>query len=307
MENINHSRRGVAPILVLIGVTILVAGGAVAWNYLTPQSPDKIVAQAVSNFFSARSFAYNADFSSGEENVSANGAIDYSSESPKFLGVFSVDISSTVGSLTGELESRFIDDILYLNLKSNSLPQEGILALVNLFANQWLKIEFSDLNKFNPETDTAEIENYLSANKAIRGIIGKHFKNGEIFRVEEEVGEEVLGDVTTTHYKVYIDKERLAKAAPEIYAEIVKASSDEAVKKEAQPEFLDKMRDDILSAEFPNLDLWVGRPDHLLYKLESEGLSIAFSNYNKPVAIDVPQGATNIEEILQTLFSTVPQ
>ena len=305
--------------IVIVAVAIAGIGGAVLYQnfFGSVKTPDQIVSESLSNFLQAKAFTYEAEAigkASGALNGSLKlaGGVDYfKPENPKLLAIFNVDITEGRDRIIGEVEVRLIEDSAYVKLSAKNLPKEGFLSLLNAFANQWIKIDASGVSKFIDEEQANKTEDYIKKNKQARDILSKHFRIRQLFKVESEIGEEEVSGVSVTHYVVYIDQLALSQAISAIYSDFDEAGLIKPEDRLSAAD-LEKMETSIKSeTDFPKFDFWIEADQQILRKISLNfgvkesflrGVSVTFTDYNKPLSIEAPEGAKSIEEIFDFTF-----
>lgn len=322
----NSYRNGLAPIVIAIAVALGIAtvgtAGMLAYKkFAEPvKTPDHIVSESFANLLSAKAFSYEAEMISGETgpldgSLKLRGGFDFfKPESPKVLAILDVNATDRGNRIMAQIEARFIEAAIYAKLSGENLPKDGFFALVSTFANQWIKIDASGAGQFVDEEQANKTEDYIKKNKEARDIFAKHLKSKKFIIVESEVGKEEVAGASTTHYVITFDAIAISEAIPAIYKDLDKAGLIDSENKLDEAD-ISRIKGNIAveAGDMPKLDIWVETSRSTLRKIvfrpptqnagPNEGIFITFTDYNKPLEIEVPPGAKNLEEIFGQAFS----
>ncbi len=193
-----------------------------------------------------------------------------------------------------EIETRGVAKDFYVRVKD--IPQLGIYDL-SFLANKWIKADLKDLEKqFSGTSSSTSTLDALESEK-----LNKIFAKYKVIKEVKSVGSETVNSVETDKFQIVIDKEELIKFYREFYKNIGTLT--------------DTQIEDIMTMfknmEIQEFDLNLGKKDQMIYRFLLSGtftdrasskskisLLMNFKDYNKPVTIEVPEGAKSFEEIV---------
>lgn len=319
-------KRWVLPVIVVAALVVLVglAFGAYAWY----ETPDRVVADSLSQLIGAKSmsFSSNGSITSGGTTVGLNldGAANQQSTN------MHVKVSASGGSLTalsvqGDLASdkdgnyyfrvANIKDLVNSALNSYGAPAATITQIDQAVAsldNKWIKVTPDDLNMTGDTT-------YSSTQACMRTAFGK-IQSDASYRNELSslynkqrflVVQKSLGSQgSDIGYQVGIDvvKERA-------FADGLNSTKLGADLKQCDASFSsDSYQLPTDTKNLPVMELWANRWNHSLTKLTLKSPSTVTDmtynftltpKLNQAAAISVPQGATDIKDLMSQLQSSL--
>jgi hypothetical protein len=289
--------------------------------------------------------------------------MDFSTDSdksdPKTLksaGEFYISLSfeGTQFSLAGE--SREIGKASYLKLTTIPLPLQPFFLMIgfdlNQLKDQWIKLDMEEFSKELIESlgtpITPEIEQeFQKAKEREEKIIQKIqtlFQNKKIYVVKKEFPDKKIGGEKVYHYSVALNEAEIKKIMPEIFdilwenylepqfqmmtSFLPPSEQPPNPKEEIRKEFLKTVDELFAKIGEISAELWIGKKDYLLYKVEGEkiidlsklkeskpgvslpptqrremiifSLIIDFSDFNQPLEIEAPKEYNTLKEIFKS-------
>ena len=327
----------------VISVLILGSGAAFGYFYYLKETPEKVIDKmkihlvdiktfecqgeiktkitmpdakaSFSNFLSDTLFQepthQKVDKKTKDFFISFNSQLDVSdSQNPKGSFIFKIKTDAlkelTQQENSFDLESRFFNDTLYFKLES--LPNSSsfdinILStfLNNFLANQWLKFEIRE--------DLKDKEMLQNENEKINQLINQ----AQVFKITEKLANDKIDGTETYHYKFLIDNNELKKRKNILFSDETETNNENLSNKEST-EF-DKWFESLgnLTGE-----IWIGKKDYYIYKItilseptqlnqigEQLSITLLFKNYNKPLQIEAPSSAKNLDDIFNEMFNQI--
>jgi len=323
-------------IVSIIGGVLIIGGGVFAYfNYF--QSPEKIVQKMTVKLTEIKSLEYSGEIKAevntgdlmggssllqptqsasnkklNDFSINFTGLSDIQNlDDPK--GLFSFNIKTDAlpqGEFAFRLEIRTIGKIIYAKL--SDVPNLGFFDL-SAIKNQWIKIDTEALKK---QFGLEKIEEQLKETQKKQELSPEQIEKlktavqqTKIFKITEKLAGEKIEGINTYHYKFAIDKEGVKK----LFADISQIVQDKTLTEEELANF-DKSFE---AVELPEGEIWIGKKDLLPYKIILSSIiketdksktsgkisfTLLLKNFNKPVQIDIPQQAKQLEEFLGELF-----
>lgn len=317
-------------IIVLFVFVLLIFFVAYASGYFTSQ--DKIF----SNFLTASNentsvlYDFNIKIDSSNMNMSSTdlsqvgdfkminfnskGAVDFSDkENIKF----SNNMFSKIGEIELGADVRMINKSLYLSF--TKAPELGFFSLKTI-ENKWVVIKQNESSNLvnNPLLGSMPLNMYPSNNftEERSEKIMELLKNAKIVKITKKHFPQMIDGNLAYHFDFELDRQGIISFITELrsYIITIDASSSGGI-----PEINDEDLNKIISYidNFKG-EIWVGVFNKLPYKISTnfnvidpddlnKGFSfvsadISYSEWNKPVSVEVPNGAVSIEEMLKSGF-----
>lgn len=231
--------------------------------------------------------------------VNFKGDIDLESEENvqyHLIGDISNKMNDSEMQVAGELLSKGGD--LYIKLSETpSVQMFDLSALKGL----WYKF---DLNSFKVQTEQTDAEQELSRSQIKK--MQKLLANTEFFRVVKDNGEEALDGIATYHYEVKVNQSELEKFFREAN-KIVEGRELTQIEEQ-------EMNDNLQKLSEIDGDLWIGKKDYMLYRVELSGqseteengvtrydIAINLRNFGKKVEINKPSDVREFD--MMSLFA----
>lgn len=325
--NLMKHERGAVPIVIALLIAFGVLGvggfayqknvGGVAeklQGIFAPEPPDELLAKAFENFSKTTAFRFSGESSgrvgdtggpsglktpravaSTSAEVTFDGAVDLGTS--VFTGTFAFDVRGAKPFRLA-VEARKIASTTYLLI--SEAPKEFAY-----FSGQWVSIDLeSTAKKYGQERAAERVS--AADMKRVREFFAKA-REYKVFKTVEEFPEEEVGGVVTRHIRFTFDKPALEKLIREFSAEPFDADEEAA------------LRHSLARIDFSVNDVWVGKRDRMPYRFtvrymekwaapdspptEPFSFDVFFSDFNRPVEVEVPPSAKTLEEVLQAAMT----
>jgi len=240
-------------------------------------------------------------------------------------------------SLSGE--SRTIGEASYVKL--DKFPEILALPLAFLginsegIKNQWIKFDEDSLKNLLGKNWTSELEKMAQEEKKQKeGLLEKIeqlVNSSDFYTLKEEFSDEIIRDSKTYHYLVSLNKEKLKDFVIKMQEDELGAIDSNSFSlttpgsisnkngkvatdsKKEIAEIFDKIGE-------INAEIWIGKKDYNIYRLKIEkefsanlispketgsvllNLQQDFSNFNQPIALNVPQNFKELKDIFNQNF-----
>lgn len=334
------SRKGLIALIISIAAVLLLGGGAALAYFLWYQNPDKVVSDAFSSAFSAKSVEFkgsinvdsSADQTSGVKNVRLSFDGKSNNDAALIDAVFEVASSNgqTVkvdGSVVTSDKDIFVkvknlENVL--NIMLNAPEGESILntplgPLVKKVDGNWIKLSNGDLSDINEEynkvqTCTSDLVAKVKKDKSYLNELGDVYKKNKFIVIEKSLGSKTVSGVDSIGFVVKTDVAKVKS--------FVKAVGDTKFGKEFATcdDSIDfnKMADEIKEADEKDgtatVEVWAARFGHQLTGINITSnddtsvtaLSSEFT-FNKEVKIDTPTEALTIKDITEEYVKALQQ
>lgn len=192
--------------------------------------------------------------------------------------------------------------------------------------NQWIKIDPESLKNWykqtfgeelTPEME-AELEKSLERQRETTQKIKEFLENKKLYIVQKELADEMIDKIKVYHYQVALNREEIIELMPklpELSRQLNQGTPIASEEIEKMKEFFEKAGDFIA-------EIWIGKKDNLLYKLDFEKeidsrkfeetkkgkiiikLTVNFSEYGEPVQIEPPADFKPVEEFLESFMGS---
>jgi len=226
----------------------------------------------------------------------------------KFDGALNMEGMSF--SLGFEMKALSEEDIYFKITTIPALPFLGMLGIdFNELKDQWIKIDEEYLKDFT-------VENNEEMMKKLAELVAEK----EFLVVKEKLADEKINNVDCYHYLVLLDKDELIEILPELMDIIMEDNPSfdglsESEKKQALEDATDGMNEFFNKIGDMSSDIWIGKKDKLLYRLEIEKemdvsefeigeegtmsikLKFDFSKFNEKVNIETPEEFKSLDEV----------
>lgn len=252
--------------------------------------------------------------------IKSSGASDSShpdAEVASGSGELTFEVSG--GAYTIDLDARVQNETVYLRF--NKVPLLEMFGLQHLIG-QWMTIDLAKLSAQSGISSDA-YKQQKEAGKKLNAELAEAEKTHFFYVVKEVLPNESLGGVQTYHYRFELNQEALRKyirAASELV--IAHTYRDDAEKRTSTLADLNGFYDKRLDtfSVGGSGELWIGKRDMHLYKMTftpvlqpfevepgqrvevSGSVALEAKDYDKPVSVEIPEGARPLEEVLGPLL-----
>jgi len=190
--------------------------------------------------------------------------------------------------------------------------------------NQWIKIDPESLKTWYEETlgeeltpeMEAKLEELLGGQSETTRKIEELLENKKIYIVQKELPDETVGKTKVYHYQIALNKEEIIGLMPELLEltrQLNEGTQIHLEEIEEMEEFFEKAGDFIA-------EVWIGKKDRLLYKLDFEKeidlskfeeaeegrivmkLTVNLSEFDEPFQIKPPSDVKPVEEFLESFM-----
>lgn len=332
---------------IVIGVVVLAAAGTgivlatrvwdPLWSPFRPE-PEKVLKEMIKNMGEQKKFhsGVKMDFKindpsgNGKLSLAFDGDSDFSDpQNKKSSFSYSLDLTAAgQGSLSFALEEKIMGEDTYLKIADFNLPAEiePFLAMYNIDLNSlkgvWISIDKKSFEEMGLPTG----QSFNSeAQQKLMGKIQKLFSESKIYAVKKELADEKsaiiwggLDNQKMYHYTIVLDNLKTANLA----GEIIKVVMEEVMSQEefqnaaggsfppvglVVPAIKEQISVFLEKAGELTADLWIGKKDGLLYKIEAEkGLNLSdIMGGNAPAEVNIKL-EVNSSKFGQSLIITPP-
>jgi len=259
---------------------------------------------------------FSVDFSGAADNIDANNPKGYYKFNLKAGGQTQA-ISASASIL--DVEMRVINKIVYTKLNTSMLAafttstSSPALSLLN----NWIRIDPNELKDMNAPFGTGQTFNTTQGMGSLSqdqlDKINKIVSEAKIYKNIEKLADEQIDGQSVYHLKMLIDGAELKRSIKEIAIVTQGLTAD-------QTQYFNSMLDEI-ELNFDENEIWISKKDFLPRKIilglimgskdnpsEPSGkisLEIVFSNFNKPVQVDIPQQSIPFMEAFGTLLMEI--
>lgn len=332
--SVHKSRKALRLIVIILVLLVFIAGVALAYGSGYFMQVEKLFSQTLDSSKKNTSVSYDFQMtldatnmklpegvvgigSEGFETFSftAKGATDFSDEK-------NIKLNNTIHFKTGKIEvgvdSRAINNSFYLSL--TKAPDLGFFSLAP-FENKWIVFTMDDSSKNlsdNPifalsPMDTSLIDNITEEQKKK---ITKIFNDASLIKITKKHLPQMMDGSLSYHFDFDLDKEGIASFMKEMatYMESQNKNNGEIVM--GEPIDYKEYTSKALSA-ISNFhgEVWVGIFDKLPHKVTISSdiinpekpkdgsaqmkLNMLYTDWNKPVVVEVPAKSVTIEELMK--------
>jgi len=285
------------------------------------KSPDEVMAnfkQAVSDIKSGdlnAKLAIKGDEDGDKIDVNTDLAIKFDRENElKTKLALNVNLDGEViiqeKPMSGKLslDTRFIDDIFYLNLKTLETNDESLKEMepfINMYKGKWLKLAKGML-----PVDLEKLETKTEEEVAVENKLKELFVSTKIFDIVKDYGTESVNGNKSYHYQVKLNREGIKKYTKE--AGVITGNELTEQEIEESAEIVDYVK---------NAEIWIGIKDFNPYKalitfeqaktdddkMDMEiKLEMDATSFNKNVKIEVPEGAEEFNPLQLIMGGGMP-
>lgn len=313
-------------VLVAAVFLVLLVGGSVYAYFAYKNSPKIVVQDAFTNMGKVNSLAYSAKLdvmassasmknspsllpglgtSSGKEvgvGITVDGAMDMKDPdaTKTMMSLHMVTYGLGLNSIEVNADTRRLGDDAYVKL--TKLPQLGLFDL-SFLKDKWIHVNLVELSKkygFN-------LSKTKKLSDADQKKIDQLFSNPKLVRSIKLLADESLDDKDMYHYQIEIDKSQFLSA----YSGYIDITSEKMLTPQEKNLQLQAMR----KLNFTDTQIWIGKKDHLLYKITMNmlyasekdaptkiALMLRMKDHNKAVSVSKPDGAIDIEDLFKQMM-----
>lgn len=289
--------------IIAVVVLIIIIGTGIAlgsfiwdplWNPFRP-SPEKVIGKMYQNMKEAKSFHIELIFEIKGSSSSENMTVRLNNDSDK-LDPDNIRSKGKIEIVSGDSLSFTLNYVMInkkLFFKVDNIPP--IMGMdLSFFQGEWIDVGESSEQE---DQETKSLGEFIEEIK-------------EILILKQELKDDKIDSRKVYHYLLGINEEKLKELSQNATDAIVSSvpliggtiGSNESIEKQ-----LENIKDF-------EMNFFIGKRDELLYKIsiydevgdesgkKSLSLEMNFSDFNKEIDIQVPEGARKIEEILQEMF-----
>ncbi|MEO8637943.1 MAG: hypothetical protein ABI430_03530 [Candidatus Taylorbacteria bacterium] len=329
-------------LLITLIILLLLAGGAVFGYYNFSEyfdfHPEKKIFQSVFNLAevtgaTADGFllvkSEGTDVKISVEGAFFKPAVNQFKETGKvILDVFYTppatfepsDVAPSPIQLTVSLDTRILDNVLYLRLDPvSSLGDLGKMGFDTL-KGQWIKVPLKEAEELSKEKVLPEADKFAPLSNEDVDAINKKYANVDRLIIDKK-GKETLNGESTSYYVFHLNPEMRSFLKELLDESLVKKGASAQDTTDANTKF-DESFASLLDHK---VEMWIakdGLPRKITFEAtvkspatefseskESQVNSEAsFKDFNKDITVDAPLESKTFDEILQTIFAspTVP-
>ncbi|MBT4722239.1 hypothetical protein HN958_02750 [Candidatus Falkowbacteria bacterium] len=285
--------------LVFVCVLVLGLSGCIK------KSPEKVVKLMFSKLSEVQSYSLDAEVNldgkftdvtsmnllgqkkPGSIEINVSGNFDSSKDENMVYDV-TADIDLKIDGKDDNINGnvRFVDDNFFVKL--NNVPDAEGTSFDNL-KGTWYKFDLNALTSMAPEQSDEDVD------KAKLKKMKKLLKDVDFIDIVKNHGVEDVNGHSTYHYTVKINEDEME----DFFVKSYKIMEEE----EMGELELTQLQDNLERWSEIDLDVWIGKSDYLLYKINAGGsmvsidgtmkveLTAEIDNYNETVEIEAPSDA----------------
>jgi hypothetical protein len=256
-------------------------------------------------------------------NLASSGVLSNLSTTPAldFHTVFQISQAGMETPMVIEGDLRSLEKVAYLRV--SQMPAVPFLKADTLI-NKWFSIDpVSIYKKFGNGEDATRLESVLSNSHVMpkefyTEAYGLAVQEGLVSSILGKGSEKISG-VVSDKYEFRINPEKLPTFIPKYVVVYNKYAALQGLDPITAPKTSDMDINTLKNMQVGPVAVWIGKADSLPYKItgsasitstddqdKAVASSISFeavmSDYNKPVTIEKPAGATPIENLFQSLM-----
>lgn len=300
----------------------LIAVLAVAFIYFRGPNVSTLLATSMGNFFAASSFAYNGllttdlTLTSKSDGVTRDGAVKFALgykgelKNDKYgYGDGNHHLKWGGGLSTGnfswstdvDTDLRMFEGNLYFHVLA--FPSQSDID-PELFKTYWIKVDVAEIAKelaLDTVTSTSDYNGIANAETSSFSAI---FQKNMPFTGGEKIGKETVGGISTTHFVLTSDKEKMYVLATDLYKKYMgKSLSFDAEEKVRFVHALEKLKTEVWIDEKTGTIVQLkfgGDLDDDIGDIHAKGtilLGFVFGNYNAPIVITSPAPYLSLDEL----------
>lgn len=303
--------------ITLLVVLLLGAGGAYAYMYLIPPSPEKIKEKMWTNFSNVKSLDFSGTVNgrittenSGERN-SYSGELKFNNSAdlrdannPKT----NFDLEIVAEGFIISLETRVIDKTTFFKIKQ--FPGLA-LAFEEDLTGQWIRFNKENLLNLSQETSGVALEPKQISSEQLEEIKRLYLQT-DIIQLGKKLGKEKIDGETTLHYEFAVNKANLTKFIKDFYKLVIEEYP------EYQGEFADA--DSVIDQFISSIntrggEVWFSPKDYLprrvkfstdlVYDMGENSkitltldVDLTYKNFNKQVDIKAPETFRDYTDVM---------
>ncbi|HUC89485.1 MAG TPA: hypothetical protein VMR45_01670 [Patescibacteria group bacterium] len=299
---------------IIIAILILLAGGGAAayFGYYLPHKPDNILKKALVKTFSGQQLTSehltgSLSAANTDNNTTTSGSLSFASNR---TGAFDLSANVTTGSAKFTFDAKSQDGstvflrvnglnklISTLGLSSNSLVTQSTTTMFNKIDNQWIEIDKGTMSQLNA-TQATDLINMSSSD---RTKLANAYSKNQFLRVKQTLADQKIGSLTSYHFKVLIDKNKLKS-----FVSAIKSSNLSSISiSNAQKKSLDSLIGSIDFNKYP-VDVWIDKNTMYIDQVSSTltsgptalTLRLTVTDFNKSVEVVKPTSAKTLMQLL---------
>lgn len=321
--------------LKIVGAVLVLAGcAAAAYGYYTGYflSLDQITSQSIAAARQAKSGVFDTTVAvtlptpasdslmasmlqsfAGTYSLTAKGTFDFNDEAHTKTAS---TISLTSNKFSTALELRATNGTLYARILK--APTMAFLPILSGMENKWVSFPYS--NDTSSQSVAIPIDALVGVDTSIIDTLTDEQKQkfydmttkAHFIKITQRMLPEKIGDRLSYHFVFDIDHEGVQTYLQDVKEYINEIGKNDSRLSTFDPTSYTKELDSLKNFKG---QLWIGRSDHLLYKVlatfdieASDGtatpVSVAsiFSDWNTPQPVEVPTGIITIEQLLEPLL-----
>ncbi len=316
-------------------ILILLIGGAAGYAYYAGYftSLEKVSAQAFQGARDAKSAGFDttlsvdmsalknmgsaSDFLPGDLfsqklSIVAKGAYDTSAENLKT----NTNLSFDFGSISGAFEFRATDGTLYAQMTKS--PTFTFLPVLSKYENKWVSFAYKGqdsplqgMSSFVPfmGIDSSSIGKLTDDQKTE---LAKIADNAHFITITKRLLPESMNGVMSYHFNFVLNTQGIKDYMTNVETYIHSIGSQDSYLSSFKTDSYQKDIDSILNFSG---EAWIGRDDHLPYKLNISfevpadetkpengtvkiNLVSIFKDWNKSITVDIPQGSESFDTFM---------
>jgi hypothetical protein len=289
----------------LIGGLVFVCVLVIGLSGCIKKSPEKVVKLMFSNLSEVESYSLDGEVSldgkfadvtslnvlgekkPGSIKIKLNGDFD-SSKDENMVYDLAADITMNLEGKEDNINGNiiYVDDVFFVKL--NNVPEAEGTSFDQL-KGIWYKFDLNALTAMAPDSETEDVD------KAKLKKMKKLLKDVDFIDIVKNHGTEDVNGHSTFHYTVKINEDEME----DFFVKSYKIMEEEEMEELA----LTQLQDNLEKWSETELDVWIGKSDYLLYKINAGGsmvsidgtmkveLTAEIDNYNEAVEISAPADA----------------
>ena len=305
-------KSGFKKVLVLIVVLLFLLSGATAYGYYAGYfvSLSKVSAEAFSNIRNTKTGSFDAsivvDNSNTDQNnntlsmisgldskitFSASGSYDISK---KDMTLFTGNMSISSGALSLRTEDRLVPGTLFI--RATEVPVLSFFDMSS-YKNQWLSFPTDGSAEANNIPFITSSANNISVIASLsdeqKAYIANMVADSKVATISKRLSSEVMDGITMYHFAFDINKDNTVQLISDIQSYVHNPLFD-----------ADSIKDSLRNVSTISGEAWVGKNDHMLYKvtmnLGNMSGQITFKDLHDAVKVDTPDDYVPFSAFFQT-------
>lgn len=321
----NNKKKKIIIASIIAGAIIVLGLGAYLVYALWYQNPQKVLGDAISHAFNAKSATYKGninintkdvkvaielDGSGVETTSSTNAKITITSQGKDFKvnGSALTDKDGNLFFKVGNLRALLDQYIAESGMGTMETPFDSLIAKID---NKWIRISSDDLAEFSKETSDAQkcasdTLKKLSTDKATKDEFSKIYQKNTFVVVDKNLADRTIGGVDSMGYQLSFSKDKTksfieAINNTQLVKDLQKCDSD--FKLDAN----DMTKDMPTDSSKDTVEVSISRWSHEFTQLKSEskdkddptstGAIVIEPLFNKTVKIDAPSDYLTLKQL----------